>query len=231
MKCKHVFREAYVKDRGKFRKVGLFICKKCGALKIGKNTTKILSDYIDMALLASAPTATEGRLYYNSSEHKLYYYNGTEWVEVVVKTLNTGGSAKGVWHRTGEISFTEYCDQFYYPAYTTWNYVDLATASITVEEEGSAVVIISFLYGYGSSIGYTYLRSIFDTEVVGSSSVAGSSTSAGYPHVTVGCKLNATAGTHTIKAQLALTRYSGYSAGDGGWFIGAGVGGQEVKLV
>jgi hypothetical protein len=46
------------------------------------HTIKVYPDYVDMSLLTAAPTGTEGRLYYDSAAHKLYYYNGTSWVEV-----------------------------------------------------------------------------------------------------------------------------------------------------
>jgi len=69
MTCNHKFKKISGKTS---------VCTKCGALKVGD--TKIYPDYIDFALLTSAPTAVEGRIYYNSSDHKLYYYNGTSWV-------------------------------------------------------------------------------------------------------------------------------------------------------
>jgi hypothetical protein len=37
------------------------------------------SNWIDFDLKASAPTAREGRVYYNSTTHKLYCYDGTSW--------------------------------------------------------------------------------------------------------------------------------------------------------
>lgn len=33
-------------------------------------------------VLAAAPTAVEGKMYYNSTDNKLYYYNGTSWVDL-----------------------------------------------------------------------------------------------------------------------------------------------------
>jgi len=32
--------------------------------------------------LTSAPTGIEGRLYYNTTDHYLYYYNGTSWIKI-----------------------------------------------------------------------------------------------------------------------------------------------------
>jgi outer membrane protein assembly factor BamB len=37
------------------------------------------SSWYDYKPLASAPTAAEGRVYYNSTDHKLYCYDGTTW--------------------------------------------------------------------------------------------------------------------------------------------------------
>jgi len=38
--------------------------------------------YIDLIPQTSAPSAAEGRLYYDSGAKKLKYYNGSSWVEV-----------------------------------------------------------------------------------------------------------------------------------------------------
>lgn len=38
--------------------------------------------YIDLTPRTSAPSAAEGRVYYDSSAKKLKYYNGSSWVEV-----------------------------------------------------------------------------------------------------------------------------------------------------
>jgi hypothetical protein len=35
---------------------------------------------IDLPKLASAPTAVEGRMYYNTTFHHPYYYDGGAWV-------------------------------------------------------------------------------------------------------------------------------------------------------
>ncbi len=41
--------------------------------------TSLSSSWYDYKPLASAPTAAEGRVYYNSTDHKLYCYDGTTW--------------------------------------------------------------------------------------------------------------------------------------------------------
>jgi hypothetical protein len=41
--------------------------------------------YMDSVLFVnktSAPSAVEGAWYYNSTDKKMYYYNGSEWEEV-----------------------------------------------------------------------------------------------------------------------------------------------------
>jgi len=42
----------------------------------------IKKSYIDFIPLDSPPEPVEGRVYYDNTEKKLKYYNGTEWVEV-----------------------------------------------------------------------------------------------------------------------------------------------------
>lgn len=44
-------------------------------------------------VLASAPTAAEGKMYYNSVDHKLYYYNGTSWIDLT-SSGNSFGEVK-----------------------------------------------------------------------------------------------------------------------------------------
>jgi hypothetical protein len=41
--------------------------------------TSLSSSWYDFKPLASSPTAAEGRVYYNSTVHKLYCYDGTTW--------------------------------------------------------------------------------------------------------------------------------------------------------
>lgn len=42
--------------------------------------------------LAAAPTAAEGKIYFNTADKKLYYYNGTAWVAVTEGAIYTGTS-------------------------------------------------------------------------------------------------------------------------------------------
>ena len=44
-------------------------------------------------VLASAPSAAEGKMYYNSVDHKLYYYNGTSWIDLT-SSANSFGAVK-----------------------------------------------------------------------------------------------------------------------------------------
>ena len=56
--------------------------------------------------LAAAPTGASGRIYFNTADKKLYYYNGTSWVDVT-SNLITGvkGSAEST-YRTGQVSIS-----------------------------------------------------------------------------------------------------------------------------
>lgn len=55
------------------------VCVKCGALRIGKNSITVTDSYIDLALLASNPTASDGRFCYNSTDKKSRHYDGSAW--------------------------------------------------------------------------------------------------------------------------------------------------------
>lgn len=39
--------------------------------------------------LGSVPTGTAGKLYFNTTDHKLYYHNGTDWVDLTASTNTT----------------------------------------------------------------------------------------------------------------------------------------------
>ncbi len=56
--------------------------------------------------LPSAPTGVASKLYYNTADNKLYYYNGTEWVDLT-SNLITGvkGNAESS-YRTGNVNLT-----------------------------------------------------------------------------------------------------------------------------
>ena len=45
-------------------------------------------------VLATAPTGAAGRMYFNSADNKLYYHNGTSWVDITASTdtKNTAGA-------------------------------------------------------------------------------------------------------------------------------------------
>lgn len=42
--------------------------------------------------LAAAPTGANGKIYFNTADKKLYYYNGTSWVDLTSNTTYTGTS-------------------------------------------------------------------------------------------------------------------------------------------
>jgi hypothetical protein len=42
----------------------------------------IRKSYLDLIPQTTAPTAVEGRIYYDANDKKLKYYNGAEWVSV-----------------------------------------------------------------------------------------------------------------------------------------------------
>jgi len=54
------------------------VCVKCGAFKVG-NTVKVTGSYVDFALLTANPSATDGRVCYNSTDKKIRHYDGTAW--------------------------------------------------------------------------------------------------------------------------------------------------------
>jgi len=61
-----------------FSKLPIKVCLRCGCLKIG-NTILITGSYIDFALLTSNPAGVEGRVCYNSTDHQMRHYDGTNW--------------------------------------------------------------------------------------------------------------------------------------------------------
>ena len=56
--------------------------------------------------LAAAPTGVKGKIYYNTADNKLYYYNGTAWVDLTANAI-TGvkGNAESA-YRTGQVNLT-----------------------------------------------------------------------------------------------------------------------------
>ena len=54
----------------------------CGLKDRGWCDMTIKKSYIDFIPLDSPPEPVEGRVYYDNSEKKLKYYNGSEWKEV-----------------------------------------------------------------------------------------------------------------------------------------------------
>lgn len=56
--------------------------------------------------LAAAPTGAAGKIYFNTADHKLYYYNGTAWVDLTANAI-TGvkGNAESS-YRTGNVNLT-----------------------------------------------------------------------------------------------------------------------------
>jgi len=55
-----------------------------GAWTLGNasNDTVTIKDILALTLRAAAPAGAEGQIYANSTDHKLYYHNGTDWQEV-----------------------------------------------------------------------------------------------------------------------------------------------------
>ncbi len=61
-----------------------------------------VGDYIDFKLLSLAPAASEGRLYYNGSDHTLYLYDGSSWVD-----LSAGGGGATPGGSDGQIQYND----------------------------------------------------------------------------------------------------------------------------
>ncbi|MBI4100831.1 hypothetical protein HY439_03805 [Candidatus Microgenomates bacterium] len=58
-----------------------------------------LKKQLTMTALSSAPDASTGRIYYNSSTNKMYYYDGSSWVDM------SGGDIAQLWTDGGTITY------------------------------------------------------------------------------------------------------------------------------
>ena len=68
-----------------------------------------IGDYLQFANLSSAPSASEGRIYYNSSDQTLYLYDGAVWQDLLA---GGGGGVTGIRanaesYLTGDITLQE----------------------------------------------------------------------------------------------------------------------------
>jgi len=62
MNCEHEFINLLAKNKEEMVRTPLMACKHCGALKTGKGTITITSDYIQFPLLTTDPAGAEGRM-------------------------------------------------------------------------------------------------------------------------------------------------------------------------
>jgi len=102
--CEHEFIRVLGVSDGKLIPLPLKVCKKCGMMVAGNQTITITGSYIDLPGV-SQPTASEGRMYYNSTSKKVYYYNGSEWKEVP-KEANPSFSRYWYGDLEGEATYT-----------------------------------------------------------------------------------------------------------------------------
>lgn len=56
--------------------------------------------------LAAAPTGANGRIYFNTADKKLYYYNGTSWVDVTSNLITGVKGNSELTYRTGNVNIT-----------------------------------------------------------------------------------------------------------------------------
>lgn len=81
--CKHKWIRLLGEINGKIKPLPIYACLKCGAIKTGKGTITVTGSYLDLPAV-TAPTASEGRMYYDSTDKKVKIYDGTAWKEIPI---------------------------------------------------------------------------------------------------------------------------------------------------
>lgn len=220
-----------------------------GGLGLGAENT--VDDTILFSALTSDPTATEGRLYYNSNDKLFYVYDGTQWAQVATSTGTGGLTASG-----DRMQLTSLA-QGYVTLGTTTNMLQSsiltlqATSSVTrpltiyaaanqsanlfqvLEDDTSAELFVIDHSGYASGTALqltSFLIAHASSTIAGDLTVTGQLAASGSAMVTGNLWVNGTAtttasnGNFETAGTLTVTKTStltGLSTLTGGALVGA----------